>query len=72
MPHAGLMEIFSLLIGTLISVRRLEGLISGFCVRSWTEFGLRMAYYLGLCPKVAWVQTQDVIFQGFVSEAGSG
>lgn len=29
MPHAGLIEVVSLLIGTLVSVRGLDGLLSG-------------------------------------------
>ncbi|MBG9444619.1 hypothetical protein ABE66_08320 [Cytobacillus firmus] len=89
MPHAGLIEVVSLLIGTLVSVRGLDGLLSGVgsevglgsdsrslftqdCVRSWLGFGLRFAFFRDLCPKLSWVQTQNDIFLGIVSEVGLG
>ncbi|MBG9586630.1 hypothetical protein ABE26_06000 [Cytobacillus firmus] len=70
MPHVGLIEVVSMMIGTLVSVRGLGGLFSGFvsevglgsdsgslfsqgCVPSWTGFGLRIAFFPGLCPKLA-------------------
>ena len=89
MPHVGLIEVVSLMIGTLVSVRGLGGLCSGFvsevglgsdsgslfsqgCVRSWLGFGLRMAFYRDLCLKFGWVRTQVGFLPGFGSEVGLG
>ncbi len=89
MPHAGLIEVVSLMIGTLVSVRGLGGLLSGVgsevglgsdsrsfftqdCVRSWLRFGLRIAFFRDLCPKLGWVRTQNDFLLGIVSEVGLG
>ncbi|MBG9452214.1 hypothetical protein ABE67_23395 [Cytobacillus firmus] len=47
-------------------------LFSGICVRSWLGFGLRFAFFRDLCPKLAWVRTQDRFLPRIVSEVGLG
>ncbi len=54
MPHAGLIEVVSMMTGR------------------WFRFGLWVAYYRGLCPKLDWVLTQNRFLPRFVSEVGLG
>ncbi len=54
MPHAGLIEVVSMMTGR------------------WFRFGLWVAYYRGLCPKLGWVRTQNRFLPAAVSEVGLG